>query len=171
MGEAVHVGEHRLLGEVIRVSRDRIVAQVYGDTTGLRPGDRVEGSGNPLSVVLGPHRVEGQTPGAPAYAGIAPRSNVATSVLAAGVVLAERFEILVIVVVVLCLAGLGRFLLSTGQCIGRGREQTANVVAEQRHHTDGRDGLDRCLEFGLSIVLECAPGGKLIGCGRRCRVV
>lgn len=55
MGEAVHVGEHRLLGEVIRVSRDRIVAQVYGDTTGLRPGDRVEGSGNPLSVVLGPH--------------------------------------------------------------------------------------------------------------------
>jgi V/A-type H+-transporting ATPase subunit A len=55
MGEAVHVGASRLLGEVIRVSRDRIVAQVYGDTTGLRPGDRVEGSGNPLSVVLGPH--------------------------------------------------------------------------------------------------------------------
>lgn len=52
MGEAVHVGASRLLGEVIRVSRDRIVAQVYGDTTGLRPGDRVEGSGNPLSVVL-----------------------------------------------------------------------------------------------------------------------
>lgn len=55
VGEAVHVGEGRLLGEVIRVSRDRIVAQVYGDTTGLRPGDRVEGSGNPLSVGLGPH--------------------------------------------------------------------------------------------------------------------
>ena len=40
MGEAVHVGASRLLGEVISVSRDRIVAQVYGDTTGLRPGDR-----------------------------------------------------------------------------------------------------------------------------------
>lgn len=55
MGEAVRVGDSRLLGEVIRVSRDRIVAQVYGDTTGLRPGDRVEGSGKPLSVGLGPH--------------------------------------------------------------------------------------------------------------------
>jgi V/A-type H+/Na+-transporting ATPase subunit A len=55
MGEAVAVGDRGLLGEVIRVSHDKIVAQVYGDTTGLRPGDRVTGSGQPLSVRLGPH--------------------------------------------------------------------------------------------------------------------
>ncbi|MCB1431294.1 MAG: hypothetical protein KDK75_02370, partial [Alphaproteobacteria bacterium] len=34
MGEAVSVGDRELLGEVIRVARDKIVAQVYGDTTG-----------------------------------------------------------------------------------------------------------------------------------------
>ena len=55
MGEAVSVGDRELLGEVIRVARDKIVAQVYGDTTGLRPGDRIEGTGRPLSVKLGPH--------------------------------------------------------------------------------------------------------------------
>ena len=55
MGEAVSVGDRALLGEVIRVSRERIVAQVYGDTTGLRPGDRIDGTGQALSVRLGPH--------------------------------------------------------------------------------------------------------------------
>ena len=35
----------RLLGEVIRLNEDEIVAQVYEDTTGLRPGDRVTGTG------------------------------------------------------------------------------------------------------------------------------
>ena len=52
--EAISVGSQRILGEVIRVSDTEIVAQVYEDTTGLRPGDTVEGSGAPLSVTLGP---------------------------------------------------------------------------------------------------------------------
>jgi V/A-type H+-transporting ATPase subunit A len=52
--EAVVVGEERLLGEVIRVARDEITVQVYEDTSGLRPGDPVEGSGRLLSVRLGP---------------------------------------------------------------------------------------------------------------------
>ncbi|NHA15423.1 V-type ATP synthase subunit A [Thioalkalivibrio sp. XN279] len=52
--EALAVGEQRLLGEVIQLSGDTITAQVYEDTTGLRPGDPVEGTGLPLSVALGP---------------------------------------------------------------------------------------------------------------------
>ncbi|MBK1630572.1 ATPase [Thiohalocapsa halophila] len=52
--EAVVVGDDRLLGEVIRVARDEITVQVYEDTSGLRPGDPVEGSGRLLSIRLGP---------------------------------------------------------------------------------------------------------------------
>jgi V/A-type H+-transporting ATPase subunit A len=52
--EAVTVGEQQLLGEVIRVARDEITVQVYEDTSGLRPGVPVVGSGRLLSVRLGP---------------------------------------------------------------------------------------------------------------------
>jgi V/A-type H+-transporting ATPase subunit A len=52
--EALAVGEAGLLGEVIQLSGDELIAQVYEDTTGLRPGDPVTGTGAPLSVRLGP---------------------------------------------------------------------------------------------------------------------
>ena len=52
--EALAVGPDRLLGEVIQLRGDELVAQVYEDTTGLAPGTRVEGAGHPLSVDLGP---------------------------------------------------------------------------------------------------------------------
>ena len=54
MREAVRVGPQALLGEVVRLQGDEIVVQVYEDTTGLRPGERVEGDGLPLSIRLGP---------------------------------------------------------------------------------------------------------------------
>jgi len=54
VSDAVLVGEGRLLGEVIRVDTDGIVAQVYEDTTGLRPGHVVNGSGQRLSIRLRP---------------------------------------------------------------------------------------------------------------------
>jgi V/A-type H+-transporting ATPase subunit A len=54
ISEAVSVGAGELLGEVIRVDTDSIVAQVYEDTTGLRPGDTVRGSGERLSIRLRP---------------------------------------------------------------------------------------------------------------------
>jgi V/A-type H+-transporting ATPase subunit A len=53
--EAIRVGPQQLLGEVIRVQSDEIVAQVYEDTTGLKPGVTVEGSGELLGVRVGPH--------------------------------------------------------------------------------------------------------------------
>ena len=59
VGEAITVSDTQLLGEVIRVAHDRIVAQIYGDTTGLRPGTRLEGTGRALSVTLGPHLLGG----------------------------------------------------------------------------------------------------------------
>jgi V/A-type H+-transporting ATPase subunit A len=52
--EAIRVGSRALLGEVIRISEDEIVAQVYEDTTGLRPGVAVAGSGELLGAHLGP---------------------------------------------------------------------------------------------------------------------
>ena len=52
--EAVAVGREGLLGEVVQVGRDEITVQVYEDTSGLRPGTEVNGSGGLLSVRLGP---------------------------------------------------------------------------------------------------------------------
>jgi V/A-type H+-transporting ATPase subunit A len=52
--EAIRVGPAGLLGEVIRVLEDEIVAQVYEDTTGLRPGVAVRGTGGLLGIRVGP---------------------------------------------------------------------------------------------------------------------
>ena len=52
--ESVRVGPQALLGEVVRIQGELIVVQVYEDTTGLRPGTEVHGSGQPLAIRLGP---------------------------------------------------------------------------------------------------------------------
>lgn len=54
MFEVVRVGEEGLLGEVIELEGDIATVQVYEETSGLKPGARVEGSGQSLSVTLGP---------------------------------------------------------------------------------------------------------------------
>ncbi len=54
MFELVYVGKDRLVGEIIKLERDRAIIQVYEDTTGVAPEDSVQGSGIPLSVELGP---------------------------------------------------------------------------------------------------------------------
>jgi V/A-type H+-transporting ATPase subunit A len=54
MFEVVEVGEPRLVGEITRIEGDRAYIQVYEDTSGIRPGEPVIGSGAPLSVELGP---------------------------------------------------------------------------------------------------------------------
>ncbi|MEM0506726.1 MAG: V-type ATP synthase subunit A [Thermosphaera sp.] len=52
--EVVEVGEERLIGEVIGVEQDKAIIQVYEDTTGLKVGDPVYPTGQPLSAELGP---------------------------------------------------------------------------------------------------------------------
>lgn len=52
--ELVFVGEIKLFGEVVRVQGDKAFIQVYEDTTGLKPGEPVERTGEPLSAWLGP---------------------------------------------------------------------------------------------------------------------
>jgi V/A-type H+-transporting ATPase subunit A len=54
MYEVVYVGAEGLIGEVVAIRGDKIFIQVYEDTTGLTPGERVEGTGRPLSAELGP---------------------------------------------------------------------------------------------------------------------
>ena len=54
MYETVTVGDSKLIGEVIRLTGDVAFIQVYESTSGLKPGEPVIGTGNPLSVMLGP---------------------------------------------------------------------------------------------------------------------
>lgn len=54
MNEMVYVGKNRLTGEVIGLASDRTTIQVYEETTGLKPGDTVVGTGSPVCVTLAP---------------------------------------------------------------------------------------------------------------------
>jgi len=54
MLEVVKVGREGLIGEVIGLDGAVATIQVYEDTSGLRPGEPVEGSGAALSIELGP---------------------------------------------------------------------------------------------------------------------
>lgn len=54
MYDVVRVGELGLVGEIIRLEGDRSTVQVYEDTTGLRPGDKVVNTEQALQVELGP---------------------------------------------------------------------------------------------------------------------
>ncbi len=54
MSEMVYVGKHRLIGEVIGLRREEATIQVFEETTGLRPGETVEGAGKAICVTLAP---------------------------------------------------------------------------------------------------------------------
>ncbi|XP_040508357.1 V-type proton ATPase catalytic subunit A-like isoform X3 [Gallus gallus] len=54
MYELVRVGHAELVGEIIRLEGDMATLQVYEETSGLRVGDPVLRTGQPLSVELGP---------------------------------------------------------------------------------------------------------------------
>ena len=54
VGEVVHVGRRRLLGEIIGLDGARATIQVYEETGGLEVGDPVEATGAPLRARLGP---------------------------------------------------------------------------------------------------------------------
>ncbi|MDA3932241.1 MAG: V-type ATP synthase subunit A [Tenericutes bacterium] len=52
--EMVFVGDDKLLGEVISISEEFTVIQVYESTVGLKPGEEIISTGEPISVTLGP---------------------------------------------------------------------------------------------------------------------
>src|SRR3989344_1976976 len=54
MYDVVRVGNERLMGEVIQIDGEKTIIQVYEDTSGIKPGEPVENTGEPLSVELGP---------------------------------------------------------------------------------------------------------------------
>ena len=54
ISEMVYVGKERLVGEVIGLKKGMTTVQVFEETTGLKPGETVEGTGDAISVLLGP---------------------------------------------------------------------------------------------------------------------
>lgn len=54
MLEMVYVGEAGLVGEVIGLDDSTTTIQVYEETTGLKPGEKVISTGGPMCVTLGP---------------------------------------------------------------------------------------------------------------------
>jgi len=52
--DMVHVGESKLVGEVIRMSGQQATIQVYEETSGLKSGEPISGTGHPLIAHLGP---------------------------------------------------------------------------------------------------------------------
>ena len=54
MYDVVRVGDENLIGEIIRLNEDVATIQVYEDTNGLKPGEKVVSTDMPLSVELGP---------------------------------------------------------------------------------------------------------------------
>lgn len=54
MMDMVHVGDEKLIGEVVGVDGTATTIQVYEDTTGLSPGQPVTTTGAPMSLRLGP---------------------------------------------------------------------------------------------------------------------
>ncbi len=54
MLEKVYVGPKRLMGEVIAISKQETIVQVYESTSGLKRGDEVFGTKTLVSVALGP---------------------------------------------------------------------------------------------------------------------
>ncbi len=54
MSEMVYVGKEKLVGEVIGLTLDTTTIQVFEETTGLKPGETVEATGDAISVTLAP---------------------------------------------------------------------------------------------------------------------
>ena len=54
ISEMVYVGPEHLVGEIIGLKKGMTTVQVFEETTGLKPGDIVTGTGDAISVLLGP---------------------------------------------------------------------------------------------------------------------
>ena len=58
MYDVVRVSELGLIGEIIELRGERASIQVYEDTSGIGPGERVVSTNEPLTVELGPGLIE-----------------------------------------------------------------------------------------------------------------
>ncbi|MAG18401.1 MAG: V-type ATP synthase subunit A [Candidatus Diapherotrites archaeon] len=58
MYDVVKVGKEKLIGEIIKLDGDKATIQVYEDTSGLTPGEKIENTNQALSVELGPGLLE-----------------------------------------------------------------------------------------------------------------
>lgn len=54
ISEMVYVGPEHLVGEIIGLKKGMTTVQVFEETTGLKSGDTVTGTGDAISVLLGP---------------------------------------------------------------------------------------------------------------------
>ena len=54
IGDVVHLGELKLIGEIVRIKENRVAIQCFEDPSGLRPGEPVESTEEPLVAELGP---------------------------------------------------------------------------------------------------------------------
>ncbi len=54
MGDLIEVGDLRLMGEIVRLSKETAFIQCYESTAGLKPGEPVIDIGTPLVAELGP---------------------------------------------------------------------------------------------------------------------
>jgi len=54
MYDVVRVGKEGLIGEVIKLEGENATVQVYEETAGIGPGERVVNTGSPLAIELGP---------------------------------------------------------------------------------------------------------------------
>ncbi|MHA1665425.1 MAG: ATP synthase beta subunit C-terminal domain-containing protein [Candidatus Njordarchaeales archaeon] len=54
MGDVVHIGHQKLLGEIVRILGNKVAIQCFEDTSGLRPGEPVINTNRPLVAELGP---------------------------------------------------------------------------------------------------------------------
>jgi V/A-type H+-transporting ATPase subunit A len=54
MYDVVFIGDLKLMGEVIKLTGEKSIVQVYEDTSGIKPGEPVVATGAPLLVELGP---------------------------------------------------------------------------------------------------------------------
>ena len=59
MYDVVKVSDRNLIGEIIEMHGDKASIQVYEETSGLRTGEEVRSTGEPLSVELGPGLLRG----------------------------------------------------------------------------------------------------------------
>jgi V/A-type H+/Na+-transporting ATPase subunit A len=58
MYDVVRVGEKKLVGEIIELKEDTASIQVYEETAGIGPGEKIYKTNMPLSVELGPGLIE-----------------------------------------------------------------------------------------------------------------